>query len=173
MLDDKGQVGSPSPTQPGPRLSKYGKRLGRPPGSVYAKPRPKRPPVGMPKVPLPPGTPVDRLGRSLVVRVAKQEEAKRTAPPKLVTVNLSMRHSFNGKFYGPGKVLVSPTKADVFLNTEHIAAQKEMSLTRQDAFIINYGPHGGLVKRQVPWARFDDILAREELPLDQLPQEGR
>ena len=90
--------------------------------------------------------------------------------PQLVTVTLQMRHSFNGRFYGPGTVQVTPTKAQVFLNTEHEAVQKEASLTRQEAYIIGVGP-GGPMKRQVPWAQFDTILSREELPLTHM--EGR
>ena len=90
--------------------------------------------------------------------------------PQLITVTLQMRHSFNGRFYGPGTVQLTPTKAQVFLNTEHEAVQKEASLTRQEAYIIGVGP-GGPVKRQVPWAQFDTILSREELPLTYM--EGR
>ena len=57
--------------------------------------------------------------------------------------------------------------AESFLNTEHEAEKKELSLQRQEAYIIGFGPSGP-VKRQVPWAQFDNILAREELPLQSM-----
>lgn len=106
-------------------------------------------------------------------QVARRKAQRRIPPPKMVTVTLQMRHSINGTFYGPGQVTIKEKDAQRFLNTEHEAIQKELSLTRQEAFIISYGPHGGLVRRQVPWAQFDNILSREELPLNQLPQESR
>ena len=81
-------------------------------------------------------------------------------PPKMVTITLSMRHSINGKFYGPGTLTTTEAKARAFLNAEHAAQEKEMSLQRQEAYIIGVGP-GGPVKRQVPWAQFDTILNRE------------
>ena len=80
--------------------------------------------------------------------------------PKFVTVTLQLRHSFNGKFYGPGTVKLPHHKAEMFLNTEHEAAQKELSLQQQQAYIISMGG-GAPAKRQVPWAQFDTILGRD------------
>lgn len=79
-----------------------------------------------------------------------------------IMVDLKMRHSVNGRFYGPGKVLVHRHKAEMFLNTEYEAAQKEVSLQQQQAFIIG-NRNGVMAKRQVPWAQFDDILGRSEV----------
>ena len=131
-----------------------------------------------PSAPEPPPKPLAKASRRL--RRAEQEAlrppkrryklSKVRGEPALITVTLQMRHSFNGKFYGPGTVRVTPTKAQIFLNTEHEAGQKESSLSRQEAFIIGVGP-GGPMKRQVPWAQFDTILSREELPLTHM--EGR
>ena len=120
--------------------------------------------------------PLAKARRRLNKAEAKARRPKRVFKPRdpqagFVTVTLQMRHSFNGKFYGPGTIRLSPTKAQVFLNTEHEAMQKEDSLSRQEAYIIGVGP-GGPIKRQVPWAQFDNILAREELPLTNF-QEGR
>ena len=92
--------------------------------------------------------------------------------PKLSTVRLQLRHSVNGKFYGPGVVTVPEKKAQLFLNVEHEAALKEDSLVRQQAFIISFR-NGVPVRREVPAQRFDDILAREELPLATMPSERR
>ena len=86
-------------------------------------------------------------------------EAKRQEDAKLVTINLQMRHSINGKFYGPGPVTITPAKAAAFLNTEHIAGEKEFNLMQVQSFILGLGP-GGPVKRQVSTARFDEILSR-------------
>ena len=102
------------------------------------------------------------------VEKAAKIAAKPPKPAQLVTVTLQMRHTFNGRFYGPGTIRVSPTKAQIFLNTEHEALQKEASLSRQEAFLIGVGP-GGPMKRQVPWAQFDNFLSREQLPLTNLP----
>ena len=92
--------------------------------------------------------------------------------PKVSTVRLQLRHSVNGKFYGPGVVTIPEKKAQLFLNVEHEAALKEDSLVRQQAFIISFR-NGAPVRREVPAQRFDDILAREELPLDTMPSERR
>ena len=92
--------------------------------------------------------------------------------PKMVTVRLQLRHSVNGKFFGPGVVTVPEKKAQMFLNVEHEAALKEDSLVRQQAFIVSFR-NGVPVRREVPAQRFDDILAREELPLDVMPSERR
>ena len=90
----------------------------------------------------------------------------------MVTVRLQLRHSVNGKFFGPGVVTVPEKKAQMFLNVEHEAALKEDSLVRQQAFIVSFR-NGVPVRREVPAQRFDDILAREELPLDVMPSERR
>lgn len=83
---------------------------------------------------------------------------------KPVIVTLQMRHTINGRAYGPGTVTLSPSKAQAFLHTEHEALAKEDSLNRQQAFIIGF--RGGVVmRREVPAARFDDLLMREELPI--------
>lgn len=92
----------------------------------------------------------------------------RKATPKTgrtpVTVILSMRHSFNGKFYGPGEVRISGNKAQIFLNAEAGAIAKEYSLQRNEAYImVNRG--GVIGKRQVPAAQFDSILAQSEVAL--------
>ena len=104
--------------------------------------------------------------------MAKRRNPKRTfdkTPPRRhkpgtrkILVTLRLRHSINGRFYGPGEVWLTPYKAEAFLNTEHEAAQKEVNLQQQQAFII--GNRGGVMtKRQVPWAQFDDILGRSEV----------
>ena len=80
--------------------------------------------------------------------------------PEYQWVELQMRHSVNGVFYGPGRVRLLKNMAEAFLNTEFMAIEKEQSLNQQQAFIIGWGP-GGPVKRQVPWAQFDTILQRE------------
>lgn len=94
------------------------------------------------------------------VRDAYNKKKRVRKPPvvKYVTVDLQMRHSFNGKFYGPGSVRLTTNKANLFLNTEHEAAQKEASLQQQRAYVIQ--TRGGVpVKRQVPWTQFDQVLA--------------
>ena len=98
----------------------------------------------------------------MVKKVAKQQAAKATATPSMVTVTLAMRHSFNGKFYGPGTVKLTRADADRALNTEYDAMQKEVSLQQQQAYIlVNRG--GVIGKRQVPFAQFDTILANSEV----------
>lgn len=87
---------------------------------------------------------------------------KRRGHPKLITITLAMRHSFNGRFYGPGPVRVTREKAERLLNTEYEAAQKEVNLQQQQAFLlVNRG--GVIGKRQVPFAQFDQILANSEV----------
>ena len=76
----------------------------------------------------------------------------------MTTVTLQMRHSFNGRFFGPGTVTLSVNKANMFLNQEYEAGQKELSLHQQQAFILAFNPQGGMYKRQVPWAQFDTLL---------------
>ena len=99
----------------------------------------------------------------------KPPRPKTVRPPKpeMLTITLQMRHSINGVFYGPGRMTVPKSMAESFLNTEYMAAEKELSLQRQEAFIIGFGPSGP-VKRQVPWAQFDTIMSREELPLQSM-----
>ena len=117
--------------------------------------------------------------------LAKREAERALLPPKpprpktpkpfkqeYITVTLNLRHSVNGVFYGPGTVRIVKGMAESFLNTEHEAAAKEMSLGRQEAFIIGFGPSGP-VKRQVPWAQFDAYMAREELPIQSMTGGGR
>lgn len=85
--------------------------------------------------------------------------AKQARPPEFVTITLAMRHSFNGKFYGPGTVKVPYNKANIFLRAEQEAGEKEYSLQQQQAFIINMAG-GAPSKRQVPWAQFDHYLSQ-------------
>ena len=87
--------------------------------------------------------------------------SKHKPVPKLITITLQMRHSVNGKAYGPGIVQVSQGKAEAFMNTEHAAIQKELEMHQQQAFIVGFNRQGGMYKRQVPWAQFDTILGRE------------
>lgn len=87
---------------------------------------------------------------------------KKRGHPKLMTVILQMRHSFNGRFYGPGPVKVTREKAERLLNTEYEAAAKEVALQQQQAYLlVNRG--GVIGKRQVPVAQFDQILAASEV----------
>lgn len=79
--------------------------------------------------------------------------------PNFATVTLALRHSFNGKFYGPGTVKVPFNKANIFLRAEQEAGEKEYSLQQQQAFIINMAG-GAPSKRQVPWAQFDQYLSQ-------------
>ena len=92
--------------------------------------------------------------------------------PKLSTVTLQLRHSINGQYYGPGVVTLPQKQAQMFLNVEYDAALKEDSLVRQQAFIIQFR-NGVPVRREVPAQRFDDILGREELPVESMPMERR
>ena len=92
--------------------------------------------------------------------------------PKLVEVTLQMRHSINGRFFGPGPVRVTENDAQHFLNTEHVAAEKELSLVQERAFLIGM-QNGVPVKREVPAQRFDSLLMREELPVGTMPHERR
>ena len=84
--------------------------------------------------------------------------------PKIITIHLTMRHSRNGVFYGPGAVRTTEEKAKSFLNTEHEAQAKELSLVQERAFIIGF-QNGVPIRREVPAAQFDNILTREELPM--------
>ena len=94
-------------------------------------------------------------------------KAQLPAPPKMVTITLLMRHSINGKFYGPGIVTLTESKANAFLNVEHEAQAKEASLFQERAFIVSF--RGGVpVRREVPAAMFDTLLAREELPIQSM-----
>ena len=79
-------------------------------------------------------------------------------PVKLITVQLQLRHTVNGRAYGPGMVTVSESLARMFQNTEANTADKELSLVQQRAYIITFGPRGPQ-KRQVPWDKFNQILA--------------
>lgn len=85
--------------------------------------------------------------------ISKEQQADKA----LVTVTLTMRHSFNGKFYGPGTVRLSESKGNLFLSQEQAAGEKELDLQQQKAYIITLGG-GAPAKRQVPWAQFDTIL---------------
>ena len=101
--------------------------------------------------------------KALSPKVKAAEKAVRdqkAEAAKYVTVHLQMRHSINGTFVGPGPVRVPVGQAEAFLNVEHEAIQKEQSLTQQQSFIIGWGPFGP-VKRQVPTARFEELLTRE------------
>ena len=169
MALEKGQVESPSSTQPGPtarppitpehrkqlqaslviaRLARANKRLRK--QAKLARLLPKQVEVAEPTR--------DRE----VYRAPKA----RTAPPKplMVTVTLQMRHSINGLFTGPGTVTLPEAKARAFLNIEHEALAKEDTLVRQQAFIVSFR-NGVPVRREVPASRFDEILGREELPI--------
>ena len=85
----------------------------------------------------------------------------------MVTITLLMRHSINGRFYGPGIVTLTESKANAFLNVEHEAQAKEASLFQERAFIVSF--RGGVpVRREVPAAMFDTLLAREELPIQSM-----
>ncbi len=102
----------------------------------------------------------------------KQAAKHRPPPPKLMPVTLQMRHSINGKFYGPGTLMLTEKEAQRFLNVEYEAMLKEDSLTRQQAFIISM--HNGVpVRREVPTEQFDNILMREELPVGNMPSGRR
>ena len=95
-----------------------------------------------------------------IVAAIQAERVQKVEQAKWVTVNLAMRHSINGHFFGPGAVRVSPAQAEAFLNVEHEAAAKEYSLMQQQAFVLTFGPSGQPLKRQVPFERFDEVLAR-------------
>ena len=151
MSNVTGTVGSPSPAQPSlpkNRRRTRMKSLLAQQAAAKAFAKAMQPPV--PK-------------RQYTKRAARWDP--KIAPtinlkPQRVTVNLQLRHSVNGKFYGPGRVTVPQDFADTFLHTEAEANEKELSLNQQQAFIIGMGP-GGPVKRQVPWAKFDQLLTQE------------
>jgi len=88
--------------------------------------------------------------------------AKRKDP--IVEVTLLLKHSVNGKSFGPGTVFVPASLAQMFLCTEDRAIEKERSLVQQRAYIIQVGRHGA-TKREVPYAKFDQILANSEIPI--------
>ena len=106
---------------------------------------------------------------SLKAKSAPREASKPAQKIPKVRVNLQLQHSVNGLNYGPGSVLVDENLANLFMNTEQQCAEKEMSLVQQQAFIIRMGRNGP-VKQQVPWAQFDSILSREELPVQSIHQ---
>ena len=89
-----------------------------------------------------------------------QDKPTPSKPSTLLPFHLTMRHSVNGNFIGPGVVYLTKTKGEALLNTEYMAAEKEASLTQQRAYIIGFGA-GGPMKRQVPWDQFDTIIMRE------------
>ena len=115
-----------------------------------------------------------RLILDLLMATERKKRKKRTIlgipPPaprktprkKYIDVYLQMKHSVNGKSYGPGQVKISEAMSDMFLNTEGKAIDKEISLMQHRAFIIQAGPHG-VFKREVSPARFDAILAQAEV----------
>ena len=128
------------------------------------EPKPKR--VRVPKVastdfPLPPSMSVPKSGKG-----PKVEQRK---PLPKVKLNLQLEHSINGQKYGPGPVIVDENLANMFMDTERMCYEKEISLQQQQAFIIRMGRNGP-VKMQVPWAQFDTILSREELPMQSIHQ---
>ena len=140
MPDRNGTVGSPSPAEPTlkrkrPRTTMKSILAARAAAKAKLHPKPPKPP----RVPAP-----------------KKE--------KLIQINLGMRHSFNGVFIGPGLVTTTEAKARRLLSTEHDAMSKEIELTQNRAFIMSFR-NGVPVRREVPASRFDDILAREELPV--------
>ena len=108
-------------------------------------------------------------GQQVEIAAPDEGQRRRGRPPlnkpKLISVTLQLRHSVNGHYYGPGLVRITEKEAQRFLNVEYEAACKEDSLMRQQAFIIQFR-NGVPVRREVPAQRFDDILAREELPMD-------
>ena len=151
MKPETGTVGSPSSTQPSLPKNRRRTRMKsllaqQAAAKAFAK-------VSQPPVP-------KRAYTKKAARWDPKISPAISLKPHSVTVTLQLRHSVNGKFYGPGKVTVIQELADVFLNTEAEAASKELSLVRQEAFIIGMGP-GGPVKRQVPWAKFDQLLTQE------------
>lgn len=94
----------------------------------------------------------------------RYDKPKPPKPPALVQVTLSLRHSLNGQFYGPGTIMLPEHKARRLLNTEQEAQEKELSLVQQRAFIMGFR-NGVPMRREVPYQRFDEILTREELTL--------
>ena len=108
-------------------------------------------------------------GKSVEIATLKEipgRVRRRAIPPKpkMVSVMLQLRHSINGRYFGPGRVTVTEKQAQNFLHVEQNAAEKELSLVQQRAYIIEF--HNGVpIRREVPSQRFDDILMREEVPL--------
>ena len=149
MPKGKGQAGSPSLAQPG-LLKKANKRFTK-------AERLAKPPKPAPRFVL-------EDGQSVEIAYTGKPRGRPKSGPKPVVVTLQMRHSINGKFYGPGTVTLSEGKARTLLNTEHEAMHKEDSLVRQQAFIIQFR-NGVPMRREVPAGQFDNILMREELPL--------
>ena len=149
----KGTVGSPSPAQPTLPPSRRRTRM----KSLLAQQAAAK---AFAKVTQSPVAPAKRQYTKRAARWdPKISPAINLKSPK-VTVMLQLRHSLNGVFYGPGRVTLPTEVADLFLNTEANAAEKELTLNQQQAFIIGMGP-GGPVKRQVPWAKFDQLLTQE------------
>ena len=115
-----------------------------------------------------------RLFLDLLMATERKKRKKRTilgipppAPRKTprrtyVDVLLQLKHSVNGKSYGPGHVKIREDLADMFMYTEEKALEQERSLMQHRAFIIQAGPHG-VFKREVSPARFDAILAQAEV----------
>ncbi len=151
MADVKGTVGSPSPAQPALPPSRRRTKM----KSLLAQQAAAK---AFAKATQPP-TPKRQYTKRAARWDPKVSPAINLKPQK-VTVMLQLRHSVNGNFYGPGRVTLPQDMADLFLNTEANAAEKELSLNQQQAFIIGMGP-GGPVKRQVPWAKFDQLLTQE------------
>ena len=110
----------------------------------------------------PPQPPQPRKLKPVGRKKAKPKPKKK--PVKMVGVTLQLRHHINGETYGPGDVRVSETLAQHFQHVESEAGEKELSLLQQRAFIIIAGPYG-VRKQEVPWARFNEILERSEVPL--------
>lgn len=116
--------------------------------------------------------------RELAAEVARVREAKRVKivtrnaaiaakrpKPGMLQVVLQLRHSINGRNYGPGLVTCLADQAAEFLNTEAACADKERSLVQQQAFIVSFRD-GMPTKRQVPWAQFDAIMGQTAIPID-------
>lgn len=75
------------------------------------------------------------------LRGKKRPVPKRNGPGRLITVQLSVRHTVNGAEYGPGDVRVREALARHLQHTEEsIAAMERRFLEPRDALIdISYG----------------------------------
>lgn len=143
MADLMGTVGSPSPAEPA--LKKARKKRATSKFRVKSV-EPSRDREADPRLP--------QAG------VKKRGTRAVTPKPKMIRVTLSLQHSVNGMFYGPGSVLLPELMAREFLNIEGKSAEKERSLMQEQAFVIVAGPYGPM-KKQVPWAKFSDIMGQE------------
>lgn len=106
-----------------------------------------------------PRTPKKRAKRTIL---GIPPETRKTPRKTYIDVYLQLKHSVNGKSYGPGQVKISTGLADMFLHTEGRAIANEISLMQHRAFIIQAGPRG-VFKREVSPARFDAILGQAEV----------